>query len=81
MKTTSTKVEIHTNGAKPHDQTPMVSAPGTDTLWFVDGPVAVQIHELGQWAYILENSPGVRRVTLDVPTARRLLSVKQLVTS
>lgn len=30
MKTTSTKVEIHTNGAKPHDQTPMVSAPGTD---------------------------------------------------
>jgi len=58
-----------------------VSAPGTDTLWFVDGPVAVQIHELGQWAYILENSPGIRRVTLDVPTARRLLSVKQLVTS
>jgi len=58
-----------------------VSAPGTDTLWFVDGPVAVQIHELGQWAYILSNSPGIRQVTLDVPTARRLLSVKQLVTS
>lgn len=58
-----------------------VSAPGTDTLWLVDGPVAVQIHELGQWAYILENSPGIRRVTLDVPTARRLLSAKQLVTT
>ena len=58
-----------------------VSAPGTDTLWLVDGPVAVQIHELGQWAYIITNSPGIRQVTLDVPTARRLLSAKQLVTT
>lgn len=58
-----------------------VSAPGTDTLWFVDGPVAVQIHELGQWAYILKNSPGIRQVTLDVPTARMLLSAKRMVTA
>ena len=58
-----------------------VSAPGTDTLWFVDGPVAVQIHELGQWAYIISNSPGIRQVTLDVPTARMLLSAKQMVTA
>lgn len=58
-----------------------VSAPGTDTLWFVDGPVAVQIHELGQWAYIITNSPGIRQVTLDVPTARMLLSAKQMVTA
>lgn len=58
-----------------------VSAPGTDTLWFVDGPVAVQIHELGQWAYIISNSPGIRQVTLDVPTARMLLSAKRMVTA
>jgi hypothetical protein len=58
-----------------------VSAPGTDTLWLVDGPVAVQIHELGQWAYIITNSPGIRQVTLDVPTARMLLSAKRMVTA
>lgn len=74
-------ISVQEDDDMPYLLVAKVSAPGTDTLWFVDGPVAVQIHELGQWAYILSNSPGIRQVTLDVPTARMLLSAKRMVTA
>ena len=54
------------------------NAPEVDAYWLIDGPVAVPVAR-ESWLYIVANSEPITRITLDVPTARRLISAKQVV--
>lgn len=56
------------------------NAPEVDAYWLIDGPVAVPVAR-ESWLYIVANSEPITRITLDVPTARRLISAKQVVTT
>jgi len=56
------------------------NAPETDAYWLIDGDVAVPVAR-ESWLYIVANSDMMRQVTLDVPTARRLLTGKTIANS
>lgn len=67
----------------PEDDVPYLltqkkSLPEVDAYWLIDGDVAVPL-PVESLFYIAENSPGIRHVVLDVPTARRLISTKLIV--
>lgn len=62
----------------PYLLTQKKNAPEVDAYWLIDGDVAVSL-AVESLFYIAENSPGIRHVVLDVPTARRLINVKQVV--
>lgn len=62
----------------PYLMTQKKSLPEVDAYWLIDGDVAVPI-SVESLLYIASNSPGIRHVVLDVPTARRLISAKQVV--